>query len=211
MAYSLITGSKVEPVPAREPSDSVGGYRLPDGGVVNWDYTGDGPGSGHLADPDGVVRYELPGPAVLPVVADGSDSDVLLVRDAGLTTLIALDARTGEELWRTESGGFVRAQIDGVLVTGGLAVVRAVSMTDGSILWESEIDGVIQMGGVSDGAVLLVVVPDGGSSHLAALDLADGAEAWRGPLPTGTLMVGAIGDHVIASTGDEVIGLGRSR
>ncbi|WP_024287914.1 PQQ-binding-like beta-propeller repeat protein [Cellulomonas sp. KRMCY2] len=208
VARSLVTGQGIDPVPARDLSDSLGTYALPDGGVVTWDYTADGPGSGHVADADGVVRYELPGPAVMPAVADGTVSDVLLVRDTGYTTLIALDVRTGEELWRSESGGFVRAQIDGVLVTGGLAVVRAIKVTDGSVLWESAIDGVVRLDGVSDGAVVLVVVAEGGSSHLAALDLTDGTEVWRGPVPTGTIMVGAVGGHVIASTGDEVIGLG---
>ena len=54
----------------------------------------------------------------------------------------------------------------------------------------------------------MLPVREDGVLHLVAHRVADGTVAWRAPAPAGTVAVTVVDHRLIASTGDEVIGLG---
>lgn len=114
-------------------------------------------------------------------VADGQRDD---------TGVVAVDAATGEQNWRVDDAvGHLHGATAGFVFTGhygafgpGLVARRA---TDGSVVWEAEVDsGVDQVGVTSADGVLYV--PNEGYGGLPrgidALDLEDGSERWRNSL-----------------------------
>lgn len=89
----------------------------------------------------------------LPRPAEGAltaTSEIITVPLAGrqeATGLIACDAATGDRLWehptlaaRTTAISDDRVYVTGYLQDGDTGVLRALSVTDGSLLWETELD-----------------------------------------------------------------------
>ncbi|MCU1431642.1 MAG: hypothetical protein JWP95_747, partial [Actinotalea sp.] len=188
VAFDLATGEEVDPADAlgagRGWEQSV---RLPDGATATWTWAETGPGRGQVVEPDGTVRFDLPGPPAQPSTSDDSVPDVLLVtRDD--TSLTGLDATTGEELWTTDLvGAQVVVLIDGRLVVRHGTKTIALDARDGTTLWTAETSSAGYHEGLTDGELLLTyVMGDGGSLELVALALEDGEELWRAPLPSGT-------------------------
>jgi outer membrane protein assembly factor BamB len=129
-----------------------------------------------------------PGPASQPELAwehvldNGSNTDPILVDGRLIVAdrvgyLIALDARTGEEVWRaTGDGAFAGAPAasDGIVVAADPASVRAFDAATGAQRWQRdvasdaprlEIAGGVVYVGTTDGAV-------------RGLDLQTGADRW---------------------------------
>jgi outer membrane protein assembly factor BamB len=169
-------------------------YRDPRGNGNGWGFTsaGDPGGARHaILGADGAVRWEPPGPVLVPRATDGSDAP-LLARD-GLD-LVAFDG-TGRELWRgaEKSGG-----AESVLVAAGDTVVVSTGYGDGALdgldaatgreRWSLDREAVEAAAGGSvswmdtaytDGRrAILLAYQDDGRTDLLAVDLADGHVAW---------------------------------
>jgi outer membrane protein assembly factor BamB len=133
------------------------------------------------------VPFDGPGPAA--VVAGGPGRAVVVAgsEDGGF---LAVDAATGDRLWSVAHPGQVTVAPRGdagVVVASwhdhSGATLRAFDATSGRLRWETVL-------GPMAGAPLLVsgivVVTDGEGIHTAfvrALELGDGLERWRVPLP----------------------------
>ena len=182
-----------EEVPAEAtPSDAAwtDELPLPDGRTATWTYSATSiSGSGAVLDEDGSVLYELPGPPWRAHPHDGSVPEVLVVHDEASASLIGLDARTGEELWRGLLGsGQALVQVDGVGVVLQSPGVQAFDVRDGSLLWSAEADTSVFISGLTDGDVVLALRRDpgmGGRHDLVALALEDGSLRWSTPMPAG--------------------------
>ena len=208
-AFSLETGLEV---PLEDAPEDVGwdvATHLPDGAEVRWTFSGTGPGRGEVVDADGTVRFEVEGQPWWTATSDGSAPDLLLIVDDHGSDAVALDVRTGEELWRTPAaGGQVLLRMDDVLVIDVGPLVKAVDMRDGTELWEADSDD-RYIDGLTDGEVVLLTEPADGATELVARGLRDGAERWRGPAPEGLESLQAWpGGHLVGSTTQGVIGLG---
>jgi outer membrane protein assembly factor BamB len=148
-----------------------------------------------LARADGTERWsvELPRPArgAVTVAADGSIVTVPLAARRGAPGLVAYDAGTGDRLWDEATlSARATAVTDGTVYTtgygedGDTGVVRGLSATDGTRLWETALDAPDTPPVVADAGVL---VGDGGT--LAVHDPSDGTR--RGSL-------GSFGDRIVA-------------
>ena len=206
-AFSLETGREV---PLEDAPDGIGWdlvTSLPDGAEVRWTFSG-ASGHGEVVDADGTVRFEVEGQPWWTETSDGSAPEVLLTLNAQGDEAVALDVRTGEELWRTmAAGGQVMVRMDGVLVIDIGPTVKAVDARDGTELWTSESDDRYP-DGLTDGEVVVLTERDEGVTELVARDLRDGTERWRGPAPDGLVSLHAWpGGHLVGSTSDGVLGL----
>lgn len=167
--------------------------------------------------------FTMPGPAPQgqPVLlwkfpADGQQGlgtapDGILVADgvaylAGSSALVAVDAASGKELWRTtEAGGSGAIDGDGLIMrssqtTGTGYDLLRVNRNDGSVVWSAE-QGAIPLGKwapVLDGG--LGFTPSGGD--LLAFDPATGNQVWRTPLRD-ALSAGPVVDDGRVIIGDE--------
>ncbi|MFF1530673.1 PQQ-binding-like beta-propeller repeat protein [Cellulomonas sp. NPDC058312] len=105
----------------------------------------------------GEVVWSVPGTTAVQAVAGRT---VVLV---GQEELVAVDAPTGTELWRTPAGNIVG--VDGErLVVDDLAGLRAVDLRTGSVAWELALDPTVQVHEV-DGT-LVAVGADGSLTSL---------------------------------------------
>ncbi|PTU54659.1 hypothetical protein DBB34_18280 [Sphaerisporangium cinnabarinum] len=181
-----------------DPLDSV--VALPDGTYYR-DPTGYGSTWGSSsADPsdaapavlgaDGSVRWEPPGPVLVPRSTDGSDAP-LLARYEG--ELVALDGH-GSELWRSSEvvapETVLVATHDTVVVSGGSSTgwMTGLDATTGRVRWSLDRETVEAAAGegvgwtetaYTDGRrAILLAYQDDGRTDLLALDLADGHVAW---------------------------------
>ncbi len=119
-----------------------------------------------------------------PTVVDGVAYLAVGVGEVG--AVHAVDADTGEGLWRTEIGGGI---FFGPAVAEGLAVaastdertVTALDTATGEVVWTHEGDHVsLSLPAIADGRVLIgTSTPDYTSGGLLALDLATGEELWH--------------------------------
>ncbi len=125
----------------------------------------------------------VPGGAV-PRWADDGSAPGLVLTSGG--TVRAWDARSGEERWTADLDRDVHTAI---VLRGRVHLfasdrVVTVDAATGRTLWRSS-PGLVPTSPLSDGRVLLLFRPgereDGG--ELVALDVADGDERWRSPLP----------------------------
>jgi alcohol dehydrogenase (cytochrome c) len=173
----------------------------PDGSWLQWRRTHDASGHSPLAqiNRDNVaslgVAWSLalpPGPnAATPLVHDG----VMFVHAFG-DRVLALDARTGDVLWRYERdlpGGVAPSVKRNLSVYGGLvyagtsdAHVVALDMQTGEVVWDAQVgnvgDGHRLTGGplVARGVVMQGTVGGmPGGPHISGLDAATGEELWR--------------------------------
>ena len=108
--------------------------------------------------------------------------------------LVALDRRTGRELWKFVT----KTPTGGVVTTGAPALFRnlaifsiiggsvfAVDRTTGQLVWRFTSQPRL---GTSAGAELYggVIYQDGGDSHIYALRATDGSVLWKGPFEAQT-------------------------
>lgn len=127
---------------------------------------------------DGSEQWSLslPRPAEQALTAAPPIITVPLVARRGETGLIAYDATTGDRLWgnstvaaRTTAIDDDRVYVTGYLQDGDTGVLRALSVTEGTLLWETELDHPDTEPVVADNELL---VPDQGT--LAVHDPTDG-------------------------------------
>lgn len=145
------------------------------------------------------------GRVLTPVVDDGSASDVLLTVPVGAGQVVALDARSGAELWRAGTRAGSRALVlDGRLVVQDGRGVRALDVRTGAVRWVGP-PGVVPSGPdlLSDGEVVVVpVIERGRGPVLVALGLADGRERWRLDGPRGVRRLVVLDDGRLLALGD---------
>ncbi len=130
--------------------------------------------AGLLVTRDG-TRVSLAGSPTRLAVDDGTAPDVVLLSDpAGPgTALVAHDAVTGAELWRSESLAGRPVLVDGVVhAVEGTAVVARDART-GAVRWRARLGSTPAYLG-TDGSAVVALTSDGG---LHVLALADGRAA----------------------------------
>ncbi|WP_255371860.1 PQQ-binding-like beta-propeller repeat protein [Cellulosimicrobium sp. CUA-896] len=143
--------------------------------------------------PDGSVRWETPGPLLLPRASDGRELGLRLVRaDGGLAAYGA----DGAERWSGSGTGApeeVLAVAGGVVVTATAGELTALDVSTGSERWTlgsaglRDPDVTDDAGAYSfantftDGEHLIVATQDwsGRDQQLVAVDLTDGDVVWR--------------------------------
>lgn len=165
---------------------------LPGGGRVEWDRdeVGQTTAVSRVYRADGGRSVELDGVPWLPLVADGSAPQVLLLRrptaltDTGELTgdLVAVDVTTGQDLWNAGRmpGLEPLARLDGLVVAAGAGKVLALDVRSGEVVWEESRSGASPMlGALTDGELILVAEASGAGSVAVARDVRTGAERWR--------------------------------
>nr|WP_297426966.1 PQQ-binding-like beta-propeller repeat protein [uncultured Actinotalea sp.] len=157
--------------------DETGGLRAVDvaDGTQRWS---------RRPPPDRDVTSSWWGPQELPLVQVGHR----LVLAAAGGTLEAVDARDGSTLWRVED---VDAATPEALTDGRVVILPARVREGGEAT-----AGATDAAGPTD---------PGGEFVLLALDLRDGAEAWRVPLAGPALTVRALGDLLLVQGQREIV------
>jgi len=180
VAVAVADGSERWRVPrASGPTVPPAVAVLPDGTSVV--IASEGGGSGALASPTAPSATPSPSAPVSPV-GEGPEA-------ATATSVVALDAATGERVWSTPLGDVSRT---GVTLTDDLAIVGA---DDGSVTaldpatgakrWSVAVGGAVQLpiAATPDLVVVPVRPPDdpasGGGAALVAMATGDGAVRWR--------------------------------
>lgn len=215
-----VTDGSVVPEAEGEPF-AVTVADLADGATVDLLFPLTGRGATTVVDRDGTTRVEVPAWFAGPRVLDPR-TPALLVLDAD-GALVAHDVRDGTVLWRrtAEDGGpglwspeagVPLVQIEHRLVLGLDGRLEAVDARDGTGLWAAEGLEVNAAGAVSDGRSVIVPARlDGGEGPavdvLAALDLRDGGEVWRVPLPWPGDGVQRAGEALVVQGGRGLVGL----
>ncbi|WP_144722203.1 PQQ-binding-like beta-propeller repeat protein [Cellulosimicrobium sp. TH-20] len=169
-------------------------YRDPSGYASTWGSAATAPRDAARAvlAADGAVRWEPPGPILVPRSSDGSDAP-LLARSEG--ELVAFDG-DGSELWRSSEvvapEAVLVATHDTVVVSGGSSTgwMTGLDATTGTVRWSLDREAVEAAAGGSvswmdtaytDGRrAILLAYQDDGRTDLLAIDLADGHVAWSG-------------------------------
>ena len=158
-----------------------------EGGIA---YVGDRGGDVYAVDlDDGSFVWASPaaGPGQVDAPVAVADGAVYVVRrdpDTGLSTLMALDAATGERRWPAEgedaapTGGSAPAVIDGTVIVGSTdPAIRAFAAADGELRWSalatSRSSPFTSPALAEEGAVVA-----GLSGGLYLLDPADGERRW---------------------------------
>ncbi|WP_340697500.1 hypothetical protein [Cellulosimicrobium funkei] len=167
-------------------------YRDPSGYASTWGSAATAPRDATRAvlAADGAVRWEPPGPVLVPRSSDGSDAP-LLARSEG--ELVAFDG-DGSELWRSSEvvapEAVLVATHDTVVVSGGSSTgwMTGLDATTGTVRWSLDRETVEAAAGGSlswmdtaytDGRrAILLAYQDDGRTDLLAVDLADGHVAW---------------------------------
>lgn len=211
-AISLLTGEELPPVTTPGPDLPASwddrSAALPDGGVVTWvgdDRRGDGggpDGEGTVADPDGSVRFDLPGAPLVPDVTDGSAPRVLVAQTDPLR-VAGLDTRTGEVRWEAEVAASAQALVrrHGILVVAEPTSAVALDLATGERAWS--VDGLVGATApvLTDGEVVLLAERGGGADLLVARDLRTGRPVWTTTLPAGVESVAALADGALLALG----------
>lgn len=214
VSLDLRTGEELDAEQERRTPLRHEEHALPDGARATWSWRPDGgTGRGQVTRDDGTRAFALPGPPLPAAVTDGSEARTLVAMTANGERLRGLDARTGRVRWSQPYAGepSVRAsaQVDGVLLLDDGATVTAIDVRDGRGLWGATIaPGVTPGPALTDGEVVLLPARAvDGALWLVAWRIADGTEVWRSGTPVGTVALTAVNHHLIASTGDAVVGL----
>lgn len=178
------------------------------------------------------VLWRVPGGVGMSAVAVADGLAITTWNDAGKQWLVALDAATGEEAWKTPIGpAYENAMGNGpratptiagerVFAYSGEGILVAVRRTDGKTLWQ--IDAVGEAGakpsdyGMASSPLVVaeqVIVHVGGATGaIAAYRSADGTPAWKASTgaagyssPTLLEIDGA--EQIVSVTGTEIVGL----
>lgn len=176
--------------------------------------------------------WRVPGGVGMSAVAVADGLAVTMWNEAGKQWLVALDAATGKEAWKTPLGpAYENGQGNGprstptivgerVVAFSGEGILAAVHRTDGAILWRidavGEADAKPSDYGMASSPLVVadqVIVHVGGRrGAIAAYGIADGKPAWHAATgsagyssPT-LLDVGGM-KQIVSVTGAEVVGL----
>lgn len=213
VSLDLRTGEELDAEQERRTPLRYEEHVLPGGARATWSWRPDGDsGRGQVTrDVRGRV-FSLPGPPLPPAITDGSEARTLVAMTADGERLRGLDLRTGRMRWTQPYAGAVpvhaTAQVDGVMLLDGGATVTAVDVRDGRQLWGATVaSGVTQGSALTDGEVVLLPARFDGALWLVAWRIADGTEVWRGGTPLGTVALTVADHHLVATTGDAVVGL----
>ncbi|MFS0702609.1 PQQ-binding-like beta-propeller repeat protein [Cellulomonas sp. 179-A 4D5 NHS] len=180
------TGDAIDPPSEGEPGESeLDRFTLPDGGTAVSSVI-DGTGVElTVTDADGTPRFTTTGHAFEPLVDDGTAPHTMLVQPSGGAGIMAVDARTGEDLWRSATPRWASP-----VVLAGRVVLRekdrvaAVDVHTGETVWEHD-DHEPDAGGglVTDGRTVLILARVDGQTSLVARDVETGEQLWRIPSP----------------------------
>ena len=176
--------------------------------------------------------WRVPGGVGMSAVAVADGLAITTWNDAGKQWLVALDAATGREAWKTQLGpAYENAMGNGpratptiagerVFAYSGEGILVAVSRTDGAILWQVDAVGDAEAkpsdyGMASSPLVVaeqVIVHVGGATGAIAAYASADGKPIWKASAgsagyssPT-LLEIGGTG-QIVSVTGTEVVGL----
>lgn len=200
-----------------EPADALEGARgttrelrrteLPDGGTATTVVVDDERLELVVADADGVQRFTTSGYPVEPQVHDGTAPGTLLIVSSGREGMMAVDAQTGDELWRTDLG------VWNVMVLSGRVLVRtetelaALDARTGETVWDHEGPSPFGQDLVTDGRALLTLERVDGEMFLVARDARTGEDVWRRPSPVSQATLVALPDGrvLVSGTGEAVL------
>lgn len=172
--------------------------QLADGGVAVSSVIGEERLELVVQDEDGQQRFLAGGYALRPLVDDGSAPQTLLLSSPKRPGIMAVDVRTGDELWRSRVSSWQVAVLAGLVVARDEQRITALDARTGVTVWTRE-DPAPATGTrfLTDGRVLLTLVRsssssssgsdgDGGSGRgtdLVARVAETGKELWRAPAP----------------------------
>ncbi|MGW6131168.1 outer membrane protein assembly factor BamB family protein [Cellulomonas sp. NPDC055163] len=204
------TGEVVDTAGGGRPAvQELDRLRMPDGGVAISTAVGEERLEVVVQDEDGQQRFTASGYALRPVADDGSAPQALLLSSSGRPGVMAVDARTGDELWRSRVSSWQVAVLDGLVVLRDEQRTTAVDARSGATVWSH--DDPAPPTGVSlltDGRVLLTPVRGGdGSTDLVARVVETGREVWRAPAPVaeGSLERLPDGRVLVVGSGETVV------
>ncbi|WP_225754748.1 PQQ-binding-like beta-propeller repeat protein [Actinotalea sp. Marseille-Q4924] len=146
---------------------------------------------------------------VWPLVTDATNPVALLPRREGTRVVAPGAGRSVHELWRVPPGPRPSpvADVSGVVLLAASAEVVAHDRATGRVRWRVETAAAVDPVPLTDGRTVLLPVPGVGTTDLAALDLDDGLEVWRVPLPQGTRMLVPADGAVVVQARDGVVGV----
>ncbi|GEA87774.1 PQQ-binding-like beta-propeller repeat protein [Cellulomonas cellasea] len=185
VTLDLRTGRAVDTAGGGRPvTQELDRLPLADGGIAVSTAVDDERHEVVVHDEDGGLRFTTAGHALRPVADDGSAPRTLLLVSAKRPGIMAVDARTGDELWRSSISSWQVAVLAGLVVLRDQQVLTAVDARTGVTVWEH--DDTAPRTGVSlltDGRRLLTPVQVDGRTHLLTRDVETGREVWRAPAP----------------------------
>ena len=176
--------------------------------------------------------WRVPGGVGMSAVAVADGLAITSWNDNGKQWLVALDAATGKEAWKTPLGAaYENGQGNGpratptiagerVFAYSGEGILVAVSRTDGSILWQVDAVGEAEAkpsdyGMASSPLVVaeqVIVHVGGATGAIAAFSIADGKPVWKASAGSAgysspTLLAIDGTETIVSVTGTEVVGL----
>ena len=176
--------------------------------------------------------WRVPGGVGMSAVAVADGLAITSWNDNGKQWLVALDAATGKEAWKTPLGAaYENGQGNGpratptiagerVFAFSGEGILVAVSRTEGSILWQVDAVGDAEAkpsdyGMASSPLVVaeqVIVHVGGATGAIAAFSIADGKPVWKASAGSAgysspTLLAIDGMETIVSVTGTEVVGL----
>jgi outer membrane protein assembly factor BamB len=200
------TGAPLDDSDATAPAGARpfpwGPVPLPDGATATGSYDPDRSARITVEDADGTTRFSVEGfllPA--PAVDDGTASSIVLTMEPGTGAMIALDAGSGEERWRTPVQVGDRVVLSGLLIVTDGSRTTAVDTRTGDIRWESETTVTSNWTVVTDGRRVLTVDGSDTGAVLVARDVRTGEPAWTADSPVGSADLRRLPDGTVLATG----------
>ncbi|HQY34819.1 MAG TPA: PQQ-binding-like beta-propeller repeat protein [Actinotalea sp.] len=191
-------------------------YTLPGGARATWSWHPDGDsGQGSVTREGGGWAFGLWGPPLVPAITDESEPGTLVVLTATGDRLLGRYLGTGRSRWSVPYVGATpvsaAAQVGGVLLLDDGSRLTAIDVRTGGVLWSTPVASAVTRGSaLVDGEVVLVPVRDGAAAvELVAHRISDGTEVWRTGTPAGTLSLTVVDHHLVAATGDAIVGMGQ--
>ncbi|WP_258725868.1 PQQ-binding-like beta-propeller repeat protein [Cellulomonas sp. NS3] len=205
VTLDLRTGKETDPASGTDTPE-LDRFTLPDGGTAVTSAI-DERVELVVADGDGTRRFTTAAHAIHPAVDDGSAARTLLVQPSEHDGIMAIDSRTGDELWSWPTWA-------SPVVLAGRVVLRdqdriiAVDDRTGATVWEHD-QLAPESGGsiVTDGRVVLTQSREDAQSFLVARDVETGEQVWRipstldggraQPLPDGRVLLSGSGQTAL--------------